>query len=124
MKYYPYIQKANPDMGEYELVENRWLKIPQLRGVAFRVRLAASKPAPTTRPDRRTVTAAPRRVYFPQAKSHEIRPGDTLQKISKRYYGRYDRWAVIRDANPDIITDHLDPGDVIVIPRLVEDEEE
>ncbi|WP_234408665.1 LysM peptidoglycan-binding domain-containing protein [Marinilabilia salmonicolor] len=50
---------------------------------------------------------------------HEIRPGQTLYSISKRYQVDLD---VIRNANPDADTDDLKPGYMLRIPRQTDEE--
>lgn len=51
--------------------------------------------------------------------TYEVTKDDTLQKISKKFYGTYRKWKKIYDANKDKITDpnRIKPGLVIRIPQ-------
>jgi len=124
MIYYQELMRANPNIGEYALRPDppQWIRVPELEGIDIQIRdLRAVRPG-SSRPTAPGGSAGPARlVNFPREASYEIKPGDTLQKISKRHYGRYDRWLHIRDANPGIDPHALDPGEVIRIPALVED---
>ena len=55
--------------------------------------------------------AAPQQAYV-------VEKDDTLQKISKKFYGAYSQWTRIYDANRDIIKDpnFLKPGVTLTIP--------
>lgn len=50
---------------------------------------------------------------------YKIEEGDTLQKISKKFYNTYSRWNEIYQANKDVLTspDRIKPGKVIRIPQ-------
>ncbi len=50
---------------------------------------------------------------------YTIEKGDTLQKISKKFYDTYRRWYEILEVNKDVITnpDRLKTGTVIKIPQ-------
>lgn len=50
---------------------------------------------------------------------YTIQEGDTLQKISKKFYDTYRRWNEIYEANKDVISspDRIKPGKVIRIPE-------
>jgi LysM repeat protein len=50
---------------------------------------------------------------------HEIKPGQTLYSISRRYQVEL---ADLQDANPDVDTDDLKPGYMLRVPRSTEDE--
>ena len=49
---------------------------------------------------------------------YTVEKGDTLQKISKKFYDTYRRWNKIYEANKDKIKtpDHIKPGTVLKIP--------
>jgi nucleoid-associated protein YgaU len=51
--------------------------------------------------------------------SYEVQKDDTLQKISKKFYGTYKKWKKIYDANLDIIKDpnRIKPGMTIKVPQ-------
>ena len=57
-------------------------------------------------------------VYQPEAKTYTIEKGDTLQKISRKFYGTTKKWAKILEANKDTIkhSSRIYPGQVIKIP--------
>jgi len=49
---------------------------------------------------------------------YTIEKDDTLQKISKKFYGSFSKWPRIYQANEDLIDDpnHIKPGIVIRVP--------
>ena len=49
---------------------------------------------------------------------YQVRPGDTLAAISRRFHGRADRWRAIFEANCYLLDDpdRLTPGMMLVIP--------
>ncbi len=51
-------------------------------------------------------------------KFHIVREGETLSKISNKYYGSAGKWQKILDANRDTIKDpnKLIPGTKLIIP--------
>ena len=51
---------------------------------------------------------------------YKVQKNDTLQKISKQFYGGYSKWPRIYEANKSIIKDpnRIKPGIVIVIPGV------
>jgi nucleoid-associated protein YgaU len=74
----------------------------------------AAEPAPKPAP-------APKEHYAPEekgGKTHVVAKGETLQKISEKYYGTTKKWKKILDANKDVIKDpaKLKPGTKIKIP--------
>jgi nucleoid-associated protein YgaU len=50
--------------------------------------------------------------------TYTVQKGDTLQKISKKYYGTTKKWTKIYEANKDTMTgpDKIYPGKVLNIP--------
>ncbi len=50
---------------------------------------------------------------------YEVQEGDTLQKISKKFYGTYRKWKKIYDANEGAIKDpnRIKPGMIILVPE-------
>lgn len=91
------------------------------------LQLAKEPPAPAsataelrTSPDRLRPQPSPPPAPAPAAKparKHTIVAGDTLEKISQRYYGAPDRWAAIYNANADLLKDGLHPGLELTIPE-------
>ncbi|KQQ23787.1 peptidoglycan-binding protein LysM [Methylobacterium sp. Leaf123] len=87
--------------------------------------LAAS--APTPGPDGRAAALTPRRpdgaeagaVFVPEIATARITRGDSLWQISRRTYGRGNRYTVIYDANQDQIRDpnRIYPGQMFVLPK-------
>ncbi|MDZ7316585.1 MAG: peptidoglycan-binding protein LysM [candidate division KSB1 bacterium] len=55
-----------------------------------------------------------------EAEFYTIRPGDTLSKIAKTYYGNANKYPIIFEANREVIKDPnlIYPGQVIRIPKL------
>jgi nucleoid-associated protein YgaU len=55
----------------------------------------------------------------PTTYTHTVSPGDTLESISYRYYGRTEHGPSIMDANPELLPSraHLTIGQEIVIPK-------
>ena len=56
---------------------------------------------------------------------YTIEKGDTLQKISEKFYGTTRKWPEIYEANKDVLKhpSKIYPGQVIVIPEVKEIEE-
>jgi nucleoid-associated protein YgaU len=52
-------------------------------------------------------------------KFHIVRNGETLSKISRKYYGSANKWKKILDANRNVISDanKLEPGTKLIIPE-------
>ena len=63
-------------------------------------------------------TTRPGAVYVPEITTARITRGDNLWQISKRTYGRGQRYTVIFDANQDQIRDPdlIYPGQTFVLP--------
>lgn len=57
-------------------------------------------------------------ISEPQLVQYKVEKGDTLQKISKKFYGTTKKWAKIYEANKDTLKgpDRVYPGQVISIP--------
>lgn len=62
--------------------------------------------------------AAPGAAATSSANSYTVAAGDTLSKISNRFYGDANQWQRIFDANRDVLTnpDRIFPGQVLRIP--------
>jgi nucleoid-associated protein YgaU len=56
----------------------------------------------------------------PEAQFYEVQAGDSLSKISKKYYGDAMKYNVIFEANTPLLThpDKIYPGQVLRIPNL------
>ncbi|WP_404424326.1 LysM peptidoglycan-binding domain-containing protein [Nibricoccus sp. IMCC34717] len=52
----------------------------------------------------------------PEARTHQIVPGDTLSRIARRYLGSADRWAEILELNPGLDPAKLPIGETIKLP--------
>jgi len=62
-------------------------------------------------------------IAEPQAEqSYTVRKGDTLQKISEKFYGTSKRWTKIYNANKDVLKgpDKVYPGQALRIPGAPE----
>lgn len=61
------------------------------------------------------------------SKTHTVINGDTLRKISTRYYGSASKWTDIRDSNPQLAVRKtasdgsplIYPGDILLIPEEI-----
>lgn len=92
---------------------------PQTTAEAGAMDSPVDEPAPraTAKPK-----AKPRESYAPAAKAsrtHVVAKGDTLQKISKKYYGTTKNWKKIYDANRKTLKggpDDLAVGTKLIIP--------
>jgi len=49
---------------------------------------------------------------------HRVQPGDTLDRISARYYGDSTRWRLLANANGLEDPLAVRPGALLTIPRL------
>lgn len=77
---------------------------------------ASAQPAPT---QSSMAMASPAASAAPSApRSHTVVSGDTLSKISRKYYGKSGDWQKIAEANKTILPDptKLKPGMVLTIP--------
>lgn len=66
--------------------------------------------------DRMSVVAPPE----PEADFYEVQKGDTLSAISKKYYGSFNKYMVIFEANKPMLSDpdKIYPGQMLRIPKL------
>jgi nucleoid-associated protein YgaU len=80
-----------------------------------------AKPAPAPHPTPATKPAEPQVAAARAARSHVIQAGDTLQTLSRKYYGSIRYWRLILEANPGLDPQHLRIGRKIVIPNAPED---
>lgn len=66
----------------------------------------------------KTQTLASRELPRKASRVYFVKPGDSLGKISSKYYGRSDMWKNIYNANKHLIDDpkNLEPGQKILIP--------
>jgi|CZKI01.1.fsa_nt_gi nucleoid-associated protein YgaU len=100
-----------------------------IENAQFRTRLALQSPGPgsfrpaPTRPGQAAAaSAAPAEAAAPPAapapRTHVVVEGDTLTKISRKYYGTSGRWEDILKANRDILKDEksLAVGSSLKIP--------
>lgn len=57
-----------------------------------------------------------------QMRTYKVRKGDTLQKISRHFYGTTKKWHLLYKANRDKLKgpDKVYPGQVLVIPQVAE----
>ncbi|MBN1869684.1 MAG: LysM peptidoglycan-binding domain-containing protein [Candidatus Omnitrophica bacterium] len=55
---------------------------------------------------------------LPSSSEYTVQKGDTLQKISKKFYDSYSKWPKIYEANKSVISDpdKIKPGIVLQIP--------
>lgn len=89
--------------------EKAILVIGNTKGVAHvndQIQVAAAQP---------TQAAPPQ----PQSQFYEVRPGDTLSKIAKQFYGDANRYSAIFEANRPMLKDpdEIYPGQTLRIPQ-------
>ena len=113
VRYFPEVQKANPDVDPRRLRPGQVIAIPAVARVTLREEHLATP---------EDMKPKPAKVYLEQDATHLIRPGETLEGISKRYYNRRQKWRHILRANLGRIGSpkRLRPGIRIVIPALTE----
>jgi LysM repeat protein len=110
-RYYSDILKANPDVNPKKLRPGQRIAIPDMPGAELRRELLA-KPE--------ELKPKKPRVLLAQDVIHVVKPGETLESISKKYYDYRSKWKHIFDANRDRIKDpkKLMPETEIVVPAL------
>jgi nucleoid-associated protein YgaU len=66
------------------------------------------------------ITIEPEAKKTVKISTYKVKTGDTLQKISAKFYGTTKRWTLIYKANRDKIKspDKVFPGQVLVIPEV------
>ena len=113
VRYFPEVQKANPDVDPRRLRPGQVIAVPAPAGATLREEFIAT-------PENMKPKAP--KVYLEQDTTHLIRPGETLEGISKKYYDRRQKWRHIFRANLGRIRSpkRLKPGIRIVIPALTE----
>ncbi|MHC4502360.1 MAG: LysM peptidoglycan-binding domain-containing protein, partial [Planctomycetota bacterium] len=113
VRYFPAVQKANPDVDPRRLRPGQVIAIPAPAGATLREEFIATP---------EDMKPKPPRVYLERDTTHLIRPGETLEGISKKYYDRRQKWRHILRVNPGRIRSpkRLKPGIRIVIPALTE----
>jgi nucleoid-associated protein YgaU len=79
---------------------------------------ASAPPAPITAPTRPALATPPPAAPPPAPRIHRVVSGDTLTRISSRYYGTWARWQDIYNANRDKLrnADVLPLGAELKIP--------
>ena len=53
-----------------------------------------------------------------RTQTHEVKKGEVLGQISRRYYGTQTKWRQILAANPGVTEKNLRPGTLLAIPDL------
>jgi nucleoid-associated protein YgaU len=113
VRYFPQVQKANPDIDPRRLRPGQVIAVPTPAGATLREEFLATP---------EDMKPKPPRVFLEHDATHLIRPGETLEGISKKYYDRRQKWRHILRANLGRIRSpkRLKPGIRIVIPALTE----
>lgn len=122
-----------PDRGEYSKTRQTFvLEIETRPGEVSQEDLYVSEsrqpslqeeryhePARVQRPEPRQVVTQKPVPPVPVYVDYKVQEGDTLQKISKKFYDTYQRWYEIYEANRDVIAnpDRIRPGITIRIPE-------
>ena len=106
-----------PEGGDAEIMERRPAEPPREEPVRVikREEPAWAKPIVIPRLDDEYVEPVAGVTNFVD---YTIANGDTLQKISKKFYGSYSKWTMIYELNKDVIGDpnRIQPGVTIRIP--------
>lgn len=92
------------------------LTLKEYRFMDLRVENVRPNKKPTTS---KKPTRPPAQKPTTKKKTHVVKSGDTLQKISKKYYGKTTKWRDIYNANKKIIGPNpnvIKPGQKLVIP--------
>lgn len=78
-----------------------------------------SVPAVTQPPRPSTTAGSAAEASLSGGQKHVVVAGDTLQELSRRYYGTRDKFDLIYQANKDQLVgpDRLPPGKVLTIPE-------
>jgi nucleoid-associated protein YgaU len=111
VRYFPDLQKANPDIDPRRMRAGMRIAVPDIAGASPREGLLVA-----------VADRAPRSqtVFLAQDKVHVVQPGEMLESISYAYYGKRQKWSHIVRANPGLDPGTIRPGMRIVIPALTE----
>ncbi|MCX5788399.1 MAG: LysM peptidoglycan-binding domain-containing protein [Elusimicrobia bacterium] len=126
---WPLIEGANPQVKGSQLSAGDTLVIPALPAeappaAARRVQEEPAAPAPAPVPVPSVRAGRPVGMRTDLAWRHTVKQGETLWRISTRYYGTPGRWDLIVKANPQLQQGTtLEPGMVLVIPPLPQAEQ-
>jgi len=124
-----YLQGQSPAGEEKPRKEKRRTQIIEIEissPIKFE-KMKKSKPASSVSEVSESVNLEGNRGYItqssgldsaPQYETYTVRKGDTLQKISKKYFGTTKKWMKIYEANRDTMTapDKIYPGKCLNIP--------
>ncbi len=116
------VEEADPATGKVAHRAEVAFAMPEPAPAPAETRQAmtpASAPPPAQDPAQGPAGAArPGTVFVPEITTARITRGDNLWQISKRTYGRGQRYTVIFDANQDQIRDPdlIYPGQTLVLP--------
>ncbi|MCK9594664.1 MAG: LysM peptidoglycan-binding domain-containing protein [Candidatus Omnitrophica bacterium] len=80
------------------------------------VKIEPGQPVDAVEPVPAVIPADEPAITEPQ--KYTVQPGDTLQKIASKFYGRSAKWPRIYEANRKTVKspDNIKPGQVITIP--------
>jgi nucleoid-associated protein YgaU len=90
--YFGHIQRANPTVDPGRIKAGDSIILPDKNDV-----IAAPTAATARQP------SAAELVNIDPSKQYRVQPGDNLHNISKKLYGRFDKWAQIYDLNKELI---------------------
>jgi nucleoid-associated protein YgaU len=91
--YYSHIQRANPGIDPGRIKAGDSIILPDKSDVV---------PSPAAAATARQPSAADA-VNIDPTKQYRVQPGDNLHNISKKLYGRFDKWAQIYELNKELI---------------------
>ena len=78
-------------------------RLTQAQGTLDQIASAARLGTPASSFAGGTITHAPAQVPVAQQRFHTVTDGDSLSRISLRYYGTANRWQEIYNANRDVL---------------------
>src|SRR4051812_29009086 len=90
--YFSHIQRANPGIDPGRIKVGDSIILPDKNDVIA---------APTAATARQS--SAAELVNIDPTKQYRVQPGDNLSSISKKLYGRFDKWAQIYELNKELI---------------------
>lgn len=112
---WPHILRANSGLDPRRLRADARIVVPALKERPGMPRISTVFVAGS----RRSRPRKPR-VYLAEGTVHVVDHGETLQRISKKHYGVWNKWHHILKANPGLDPKRLRPRAEIRIPALTE----
>jgi len=80
--------------------------------------VAAPRGQPRPAPAKTALRTLPLTTTLTTEIRHTVAAGETLADLARRYYGDAEQVEKIRQANPDVTADPLEPGTVLAVPDV------